>query len=103
MTPVSAAATDASRGRTARQPSASQLAAAFLEQAEWAFGGFVPARSSPRVRRTWSSIQVFPAAPFEEHYELQLLRGPSGGLRIEVGFHAEHRLAEANEAVLDRL
>jgi hypothetical protein len=80
-----------------------KLAAAFLEEAEWAFVGFLPVGVAPRTRRSWASVQVFPAEPFEEHYELQLLRGPTGGLRIEVGFHSEHRSAEANEAVLDRL
>jgi hypothetical protein len=81
----------------------SQLAAAFLEEAEWAFCGFLPPATRVPTRRTWSSVQVFPGEPLEQHYELQLMRGPTGGLRIEVGFHTEHRTVDLNEAVLRRL
>jgi hypothetical protein len=84
-------------------PSIAKLAAAFLEEAEWAFYGFLPAGVRVPTRRTWSGVQVFPGEPLEQHYELQLMRGPKGGLRIEVGFHTEHRKAELNEAVLARL
>jgi hypothetical protein len=97
---VAAAKTTTRRPAT---PSVAKLAAAFLEEAEWAFAGFLPYGPQPPTRRTWSSVQVLPAEPFEEHYELQLMRGPTGGLRIEVGFHAEHRSADMNDAVLARL
>ena len=103
MGPVPGSRSTTTDRRRSATPSVAKLAAAFLEEAEWAFVGFLPFGVAPLTRRSWTSVQVFPAEPFEEHYELQLLRGPTGGLRIEVGFHAEHRTVDANDAVLGRL
>lgn len=47
-------------------------------------------------------IKVWYDEAHKEHYEAQLVR-LDGGLVLEVGFHSEHKTAEANEAVLGRL
>ena len=71
----------------------------FFDQVDTALRGFLPpALRDFSARRTSANLKVW----FEqdrEHYEVQLIRGGA----LEVGFHAEHRDAERNEEVLERL
>jgi hypothetical protein len=79
-----------------------RAARSFMDEAEQGLVSFlpeVPVGSSRRILRTASNIRVLCPPEDAEHYELQLLEGPNG-LRIEVGFHAEHRSAERNDAAL---
>jgi hypothetical protein len=79
-----------------------RAARSFMDEAEQGLVSFlpdVPDGSSRRILRTASNIRVLCPPEDAEHYELQLLEGPNG-LRIEVGFHAEHRSAERNDAAL---
>lgn len=65
--------------------------------------GDVHMRSHRRGVKVWFG----PATPTKEHYEAQVIprRHVDGadGTAIEIGFHAEHRDANANDAVLDVL
>jgi hypothetical protein len=72
--------------------------------------GLVPAElGRPRCRARRSGIKVWfgAADPPREHYEAQLVGADAvEGARVlglEVGFHAEHPQAPANDAVLERL
>jgi hypothetical protein len=79
-----------------------RAARSFLDEAEEGLVSFlppVPKGSSRRITRSSANIRVLLPPEDAEHYELQLLEGPKG-LRIEIGFHAEHRAPERNEAAL---
>lgn len=98
----------AHRAHDAAEMSVGQLAKAarrFLDEAEEGLVSFLPPApdgATRRIVRSSANIRVLVPPEPAEHYELQLLEGPNG-LRIEVGFHAEHRSAERNEAVLAML
>jgi len=82
-----------------------KAARSFLDEAEEGLVSFlpdVPSRSGRRITRSSNNIRVLHPPEDAEHYELSLLEGPKG-LRIEVGFHAEHRSAERNDAVVQVL
>jgi hypothetical protein len=75
------------------------VSSAFFETVDDALHGFLP----PALRdfdshRSGMNLKVW----FEEgreHYEVQLVSGPA----LEIGFHAEHKDATRNDAVLGRL
>ncbi|MBI2168620.1 MAG: hypothetical protein HYU28_03840 [Actinobacteria bacterium] len=77
----------------------------FFEQVADAVVGLVPPDlGPPSTRLTAINFKVWfgPQATGQEgreHYEIQLLRDGS----VEIGFHSEHRSAEQNDAVLERL
>jgi hypothetical protein len=79
-----------------------RLARQFLDEAEDALVGFLHGVPDVTLGRGWTCVKVLVPPTPAEHYELQLLRGPAG-LRVEVGFHAEHRTVEANERALATL
>lgn len=83
-------------------PTLARLARTFLDEAEDALVGFLHGVPDVTLGRGWTCVKVLVPPVPAEHYELQLLRGPAG-LRVEVGFHAEHRAAEANERALAAL
>lgn len=73
------------------------MSTAFFEQVVDAVVGLVPPEfGDPVTRLTSVNVKVWFGDEGREHYEAQLLRGG----RLEVGFHAEHRSAERNDAVL---
>jgi hypothetical protein len=79
-----------------------RAARSFLDEAEQGLVSFLPPASSGearRITRASNNIRVLCPPEDAEHYELQLLEGPTG-LRIEVGFHSEHRSAERNDQAL---
>jgi hypothetical protein len=79
-----------------------KAARAFLDEAEQGLVSFLPPEPKGqrrRILRASNNLRVLCPPEDAEHYELQLLEGPEG-LRIEIGFHAEHRSAERNEAAL---
>ena len=72
----------------------------FFDTVDDALRGFLP----PALRgfasyRSSRNLKVWYGVEGREHYEVQFVSGPG----LEVGFHAEHRDAERNEAVLARL
>ncbi|HLG00076.1 MAG TPA: hypothetical protein VI916_06370 [Acidimicrobiia bacterium] len=72
----------------------------FFEQVADAVVGFVPAELGAVSTRISSiNIKVWFGDETREHYEAQFLRDGT----FEVGFHAEHRAVERNEAVVDTL
>lgn len=72
----------------------------FWEQVGDAVVGLVPAELGPcSTRHTSANVKVWFGDEGREHYEAQFLR--DGG--VEVGFHAEHRSPERNDAVLGAL
>jgi hypothetical protein len=76
-----------------------RAARGFLDEAEQGLVSFLPPAPSGqprRITRASNNIRVLCPPEDAEHYELQLLEGPKG-LRIEVGFHSEHRSAERND------
>ncbi len=60
-----------------------------------------------RTHRRGIKVWFGPKTPIKEHYEAQLIprRHVDGadGAALEIGFHAEHKDAAANDAVLDVL
>lgn len=88
--------------RAPTRQSLARLAREFLEEAEDAAVGFLHGVGDVRLSRGWTCLRALLPPSAAEHYEVQLLRGPSG-LRVEVGFHAEHRSAEANEQAVASL
>lgn len=72
----------------------------FFEQVADALVGFAPLElGTPHTRLTGGNVKLWFDDSTREHYEAQFLRNG----RFEIGFHAEHRATERNEAVLDRL
>ena len=72
--------------------------------------GLAPAelgRPQCRARRSGIKVWFGDATPPREHYEAQLIGtdqvADARVLAIEVGFHAEHPQAPANDAVVERL
>src|ERR1700674_3040248 len=72
--------------------------------------GLVPGDlGTPRCRARRGGVKVWfgDANPPKEHYEAQLIGADAVAdatvLALEVGFHAEHAQATANDAVIDRL
>jgi hypothetical protein len=80
-------------------PSLYKRAKAFIEEAEQGLVSFLPHDQPRRILCTGANIRVLHPPHDAEHYELQLMEGPTG-LRIEIGFHAEHKSAEANDAAI---
>lgn len=93
------------KAKRAEEMSVGELLAAsraFLDEAEQGLASFLtpaPDGATRRITRASNNLRVLCPPEDAEHYELQLLEGPNG-LRIEVGFHSEHRSAERNDAVL---
>jgi hypothetical protein len=51
-----------------------------------------------------NGVKVWFGDSLREHYEAQLIRAqPSGEVVVEIGFHAEHPIAELNEKLLQGL
>lgn len=75
----------------------------FFEDVSDALVAFLPpSLRDCEQRRSWSNLKVwFPPEP-KEHYEVQILRR-SGGVALEVGFHAEHGERERNERTIGAL
>jgi hypothetical protein len=72
----------------------------FFDEVDKALRGFLPpALREFSARRTSGNLKVWYGDEDREHYEVQLMRGP----KLEVGFHAEHKDADRNEAALGRL
>ena len=75
------------------------MSRAFFETVDDALHGFLgPSLRSFESHRTGMNLKVW-YEEGREHYEVQLVSGPA----LEVGFHAEHKDAGRNEAVLARL
>jgi hypothetical protein len=74
---------------------------------EWVFDAFEGFASSVDGQLNSSShgrgLKVWYDDAKKEHYEAQLIKLPSGEIRLEIGFHAEHPKDDDNQAVLDRL
>ena len=72
----------------------------FFEQVADALVGLVPPElGPPSTRLTSVNLKAWFDDEHHEHYEAQLLADGT----LEVGFHAEHRSPERNEAVVARL
>ena len=84
-------------------PSVSALARDFIDLTEDAAIGFGLPAFKLVSQRSIINLKVGPAHGSKEHFEVQLFRGTKGGLAVEIGFHAEHPKAPANQEVLDRL
>lgn len=75
----------------------------FFHQVQDVFEGFViDVGGTLHATAHGRGIKLWYDDATREHYEAQLLR-VDGTIVLEVGFHAEHPKAEANEAVLNRL
>ena len=75
----------------------------FFDQVVDALTGSLPAglgRMHTSAHR--GGCKVWFGEPTREHYEAQLVR-VDGDLAVEIGFHAEHADAAANDAVIARL
>jgi hypothetical protein len=76
---------------------------AFFEDLRDALEGFLPREMRALSTRIGArNIKVWLGDGDREHYEVQGLRR-GRGWRLEVGWHAEHRDADRNDAALDRL
>jgi len=72
----------------------------FFEQVVDVVVGLIPSGlGSPSTRYSAVNMKLWFGDADREHYEAQFLRDGT----VEIGFHAEHRSAEANEAVLETL
>lgn len=60
-----------------------------------------PTRS--RAHRRGVKVWFGAEKPGKEHYEAQFIASNNSGLSLEVGFHAEHRDPDENDAALSRL
>lgn len=91
-------------GQDAHVPSLAAQAREFVLVVEDAAVGFGLARRDLHLQRSVVNLKVSPDAGDREHFELQLLRSPTGnGLAVEIGFHAEHKEVSRNEAALAAL
>lgn len=73
---------------------------AFFEQVADTLVGLVPEELGvPETRVTSTNLKMWFGPDGREHYEAQYLRDGT----FEIGFHAEHRAAERNDAVLGAL
>jgi hypothetical protein len=76
---------------------------AFFDQVRDAFEGFVAVRGGDLHTTTHGrGIKAWYGDATREHYEAQLIR-TDGGVRLEIGFHAEHPKAKQNDDVLAAL
>lgn len=74
---------------------------------EWVFEAFEGFASVVDGDLQWSShgrgLKVWYGEAKKEHYEAQLVKGSSGAVGLEIGFHAEHPNDDDNQVLLDRL
>lgn len=75
----------------------------FFDQIADQLAGFLPpALRGFSSRHGSRNLKVWYGERTKEHYEAQLL-GIGGRTLLEIGFHAEHPSAEANDAAIGRL